>query len=298
MRHEWSGGRAAWVGGLVGLLVLTLPMLAAAAPVSVTRCDNFGSSTSSSFSIDNNITLPSSDAQGTCLTFPRNAVVWLNGHVIQGRGQENLDSVGIDVTDGDAFVWGPGIVKAFGTCIDAGDHVAVEGLLLNQCARGILGGDSYKIKEVRIHDCTPSGDGIGIDLEFSEGGFIESSIVSACDDGVWTGKNNKIWNLVVTNHLNTGLQVGGGTAVSRTVISTPASFSTFGLDYRRCDQFEATDHFQEGCQDGSNSIQDHTPGFNILTNNGNDHVVTDGHTNCAGDVVPFNPATGLINDDC
>src|SRR5262249_49246510 len=145
-----------------------------------------------------------------------------------------------------------GIVRGFGTCVDAGDHVAIEGILTNWCSTGISAGDSYKIKEVRVHDCLPSnGPGDGIVLR--QGGFIESSIVRNCDNGVITGENNKIWNLVVTNHEFTGLEVATGNAVSRTVISHPRSSGTIGLDYRDCGP--------GGCQDGSNSVDGHATGL-------------------------------------
>src|SRR5262249_38351398 len=147
----------------------------------------------------------------------------------------------------------------------------IEGILTNWCALGILAGDSYKIKEVRVHDCVPSsGPGLGILLQ--QGGIIESSIVRNCDTGVITYQNNKIWNLVVTGHEFFGLSVrapvcvpcppgggsltpGTGSAVSRTVISHPRSTATEGLVY---------DCLDGGCQDGSNSVDGHQAGFNIV----------------------------------
>jgi len=56
-------------------------------------------------------------------------------------------------------------------------------------------------------------------------------MVRNCDIGVSTGENNKIWNLVVTNHELVGLEVGTGSAVSRTVISHPHSIGTRGVVY-------------------------------------------------------------------
>jgi hypothetical protein len=253
----------------------------------------------SSFNLTQNIT---TSGTGTCLVFPVNFAFHLNGHIIDGPGAFNLSSVGINATAGDGFIWGPGIVKEFGVCIDAGPHVAVEDLLANQCGTGIRAGNSYKIKEVRVHDCVTSvGPNIGIDLRNSAGGFIESSIVRSCDIGVWTGKNNKIWNLVVSRHLDWGLRVGGGTAVSRTVISSPFSDTTRGIDYNGCCQFTLeAPTVREGCQDGSNSVQDHQALRNIdVTQDGTVcPVVSDGHTNCGGSGVPWNPATGLITDTC
>ncbi len=282
MRHEWRSGKAALVVGLLGLLALAGPSAAVAAPGDVSTCGDFTRSGLTSFNIINNIAF---SRTGTCLNFPPNSTVHLNGHVVSGLGLET-GSAGIQHL-GNGFILGPGIVKAFSICIFALDHVAVEDVVLNQCATGIAARDSFKIKEVRIHDCRSSnGPNIGIFL--GKGGFIESSIVRSCDTGVITGNNNKIWNLVISNHNDTGLSVRDGTAVSRTVISSPRSLSTEGLDYICSGTF--------GCQDGSNSVQDHEPGLNIRLFGSS--VITDHHTNCAGTQVPFIPATGRIATDC
>jgi hypothetical protein len=296
-----------------------LVLLALAAPAAALNVSACGTYTDINLIVTTNIAAPA--AGGTCLTIPRNAVLNLNGHLISGFGQDDAGSIGIKAIAGDAFILGPGIVKGFETCIHAGDHVAVEDLITNQCATGIKAGRSYKIKEVRVHDCTSSvGPNIGIDLggvdsgDFDDdccaGGFIESSIVRACDFGVITGKNNKIWNLVVSFHNDVGLEVGGGTAVSRTVISTPASTSTIGLDYSDCCQSPVGSlnpngtpvegNLQEGCQDGSNSVQDHLPGLNIIVQEFESElcrVITDGHTNCNGDIVPNSGDDGRIQND-
>jgi hypothetical protein len=314
-----------------------LVLLALAAPAAALNVSACGTYTDINLIVTTNIA--ASAAGATCLTIPRNAVLNLNGHLISGFGQDDAGSIGIKAIAGDAFILGPGIVKGFETCIHAGDHVAVEDLITNQCATGIKAGRSYKIKEVRVHDCTSSvGPNIGIDLstdsdnvdfddECCAGGFIESSIVRACDFGVITGKNNKIWNLVVSFHNDVGLEVGGGTAVSRTVISTPASTSTIGLDYSDCCQLVAgtlepngspASTHQEGCQDGSNSVQDHLPGLNIIVEDEDcsdrvmttavptdGHlrlitaaVITDGHTSCAGDIIPNHDDDGRVSENC
>ncbi len=308
MRHDLAWGKAAPIVGLLGLLALAGPSAAVAASGDVSTCGDYTASGLTSFNLVNNIAsaVPGAD----CLRFPPNSTVRLNGHVVSGLGLEDAGSRGIVMADrslnGNGFILGPGIVKAFDTCIFAGAHVAVEDLLLNQCATGILVfGTSYKIKEVRIHDCRAS-NGPNIGMFLIEGGFIESSIVRSCDWGVITGKNTKIWNLVISNHNFTGLVVGGGTAVSRTVISTPRSLSTVGLDYTRCCQAGAAG-VVEGCQDGSNSVQDHEPGFNIDVNRCvardtlpaiESPVITDSHTNCGGARVIFDLANGRIFDDC
>jgi hypothetical protein len=304
MRHAFSSGKAAVVGGLLGLL-LVIGWAGPAAAVNVATCADFSLSGATRFDITQNIVF--GGLIGTCLQFPSNSTVYLNGHVITGVGLEH-PTTGI-FHPGNGFILGPGIVKAFGTCIDAGAHMAIEDLLTNQCSTGIRAGDSYKIKEVRVHDCVSSfGPDIGIDLFDSAGGFLVSSIVRACNHGVITGKNNKIWNLVVSRHNDVGLEVGGGTAVSRSVISSPRSESTIGLDYTGCCQDGAAGR-DEGCQDGSNSVQDHFPGsdsqrpLNILVelpppSSELCKIVTDTRTNCGGDRVPFDSTTGLITDDC
>src|SRR5262249_11962024 len=151
----------------------------------VSACGDFSVSnpTDTQFTLTTNIT--TSVSTGACLTFPSNAVVNLSGFAIIGLSID-ADTAGI-VLGNNSFLWGPGIVRGFGTCVDAGDHVAIEGILTNWCGTGIVAGDSYKIKEVRVHDCVPSSlAGVGIRL--SQGGFIESSIVRNCDNGVVTGE--------------------------------------------------------------------------------------------------------------
>ncbi len=307
MRDHLGSGKAAVVGALLGLLALAAPIAAVAAPGDVSSCADYTPSGLTSFNVVKDIAfVPTS---GTCLTLPGNSTVRLNGHVIAGPGPENPGTTGIKLTAGDGSILGPGVVRDFGTCIKGGDHVAVDDLITKNCATGIKAGDSYKIKEVRVHECrTSGGPNIGLDLTGSTGGFIESSIVRACDTGVLTGKNNTIWNLVISRHLFVGLKVGPGTAVSRTVISSPLSVSTNGLDYTGCCDLGAAKKV-EGCQDGSNSVQDHPSGHNILrcqfsptsttgAGGGGGGVVTDTRTNCGGARVPFDPTTSQINKDC
>jgi len=260
--------------------------------VAVSACGDFSVSnpTDTHFTFVTNIT--SSASAGLCLRFPPNAVVNMSGFALIGLSIDaNTQGIGLS---NNSFLRGPGIVRGFGLCVGAGDHVAIEGLVTNWCGTGIVAGDSYKIKEVRVHDCLPSNlFGFGIFL-ISQGGIIESSIVRNCDIGVSTGENNKIWNLVVTNHEFSGLQVASGNAVSRTVISHPRSTGTIGLQYF-CG-------LTAGCQDGSNSVDGHSPGLNIpLTGT----VVTQpqenplqGATNCNGVPVPRNLALGTIAAPC
>jgi hypothetical protein len=295
MRHPYKLSLAV-VLGLLALIVMSAP----AGAVDVTDCGDFASSnpSDSRFDLRNSI---ATTGTGTCLTFPSNATVFMNGFAVVGPG---LDSGAVGIAIGDNnFLWGPGLIRGFTVCASTGNHSAVERILFNQCAAGIVAGNQYKIKEVRVHDCTPSSfTGVGIAL--GRGGFVESSIVRACDFGVVTGQNNKIWDLVVTRSLFTGLQVDGGNAVSRTVISHPRSVATIGLDYTRCGPAGSTAAVVVGCQDGSNSVSGHSPADNIVL--GAAAVVTQSSdlpnntaTNCNGNSLNLrDPITGLFLTGC
>src|SRR5262245_25190398 len=291
MCHQYHVGWAVVLGSLLVLgLLVGVSTPAWAVDVSVSACGDFSVSnpTDTGVTLVNNIT--TSASTGTCLTFPPNAVVSMSGFAVIGLSID-ADTSGI-LLGPNSFLWGPGIIRGFGACVTAGDHVAIEGILTNWCATGIIAGDSYKIKEVRVHDCVPSSLG-GVGIFLRQGGFIESSIVRNCDNGVITGENNKIWKLVGTNHEFSGLQVLSGNAVSRTVISHPRSSGTIGLQYF-CNP-------TAGCQDGSNSVDGHAPGNNIQVG----IVVTQpqenpafGATNCSGLPVLRTPVTGIINASC
>src|SRR5262245_25278539 len=205
-RNHVSG--AAVLGSLLVLgLLVGVSAPAGAVDVSVSACGDFNASNpnDSHFTLTNNITTTAST--GACLTFPPNAVVNLSGFAVIGLSID-ADTKGIELAD-NSFLWGPGIIRGFGVCVDTGLHVAVEGIVTNWCALGILTRASAKIKEVRVHDCIPSNlNGIGIIL--GQGGFMESSLVRNCDAGVLTAENTKIWNLVVTNHEIVGLNVLSG----------------------------------------------------------------------------------------
>jgi hypothetical protein len=289
MGERYRGGWAVVLGGLLGLLAV-IGVSAPAAAGDVTACGNFSTSTDTRFDLRNNITF-AGGGTGICLQFPANAVVYLNGFLVSGPGYDFTPAATGIVLGNNGFLWGPGIVKQFANCVIGGNDVAVETVLLNQCGFGLVLGESYKVKEVRIHDCTPSSF-FGVAMLLVQGGFIESSIVRACDFGVVTGTNNKIWNLVITRHSFVGLIVGAGNAVSRTVISHPRSTATIGLLYNCV--------AGAGCQDGSNSVSGHAAGLNIQVGT----VVTQptetvglGATNCGGSPIP-RTATGLIATNC
>jgi hypothetical protein len=318
MGERYRGGWAVVLGSLLGLLAV-IGVSAPAAAGDVTACGNFSSSTDTRFDIKNNITYVNGVSPNPCLRFPANAIVYLNGFLVSGPGYDFDPAVTGIILGDNGFVLGPGIVRQFATCINGGDDVAVETVVLNQCGIGLILGESYKVKEVRIHDCTPSSF-FGVAMVLLQGGFIESSIVRACDYGVITGENNKIWNLVITRHSFIGLSLGSpsgfpggpgpsgaGNAVSRTVISHPRSSQTVGLDYTRCAS-PSFGTFGPGCQDGSNSVSGHGPNLNIKVLIPSS-VVTQptenplfGATNCNGKnvdrVAPPGATTGTISTSC
>src|SRR5215510_11982150 len=164
MCHQYHVGWAVVLGSLLVLgLLVGVSAPAWAVDVAVSACGNFSVSnpTDTRFTLTTNIT--TSASTGACLTFPANAVVNMSGFAVIGLSID-ADTTGIELGD-NSFLWGPGIVRGFGTCVDAGDHVAVEGILTNWCGFGIVAGESYKIKEVRVHDCVPSSlNGTGIKL--------------------------------------------------------------------------------------------------------------------------------------
>jgi hypothetical protein len=295
------------LGGLLGL-VLALALATGAGAVctpcpgtgatcTVTDCGDYSNfaaagcnpaspTPSNSFIQGNDIA--STSVSGTCIILPKNATYNGQGHKVSSNQGPDAPTTGISCPSGDCFIWKV-LVKGFGTCIAGDDDVAVEEVITNQCAVGIRLAHRYKVKEVRLHDCR-SSDGLDTGMILGQGGFIESSIVRSCDFGVFTGENNKIWNLVVTRHTRHALEVAGGNAVSRTVISTPRSINTEGLIYR-CSG--------SGCADDSNSVQDHLPGLNIIVSG---VVITTGgsnpntsRTNCGGLPGPYNPATGQLS---
>ena len=273
--------------GLAAVMLMSAP----AGAVAVSACGDFASSNPNDtrFDLTQSITYTGS---GTCLNLPENAVLYLNGFVLVGPGLDS-ETTGI-VIGNNSFVLGPGVVRGFSTCLFGGNDVAVETVLFNQCGFGIFLGESYKVKEVRIHDCTPSSL-FGIGMLLGQGGFMESSIVRACDYGVITGANNKIWNLVVTRHTFRGLWLlAAGNAVSRTVISHPRSTSTIGLDYTNCGTNTGTTANNTGCQDGSNSVSGHVAGNNVILPGGtttsavvtqSSDLTSNSATNCNGSGV-------------
>src|SRR5262245_31216588 len=133
MRNPYHAGRAVVLRSLVVLgLVVGVSAPAWAADVSVTTCGDFSVSNpnDSRFTLVNNFTTTASTC--ACLTFPPNAVVYMNGFAVIGLNIDN-DTAGI-ILGNNRFLWGPEIVRGFGACVAADDHVAIEGIVTNWCA--------------------------------------------------------------------------------------------------------------------------------------------------------------------
>src|SRR5262245_41496217 len=135
MGNPYHVGWAAVLGSLLVLgLLVGVSAPAGAVDVSVSACGDFSVSnpTDTRFTLVNNIT--TSASTGACLIFPSNAVVNMSGFAVIGLSID-ANTIGIALDD-NGFLWGPGIIRGFGVCIGAGDHVAVEGILTNWCGFG------------------------------------------------------------------------------------------------------------------------------------------------------------------
>jgi hypothetical protein len=113
------------LGSLLVLgLVIGVNTPAWAVDVSVSACGDFSVSNpnDSRFTLVNTIT--ASANTGACLTFPSNAVVNMSGFAVIGLSID-ANTAGI-LLGANSFLWGPGIIRGFGHCVVAGDHVAIE----------------------------------------------------------------------------------------------------------------------------------------------------------------------------
>src|SRR6266849_31822 len=97
--YKWC---LAVVLGLAAVIVMSAP--AGAGPVAA--CGDFTGSGETRFDLTQSIV---TTGVGTCLSFPANSVVFLNGFLVVGPG---LDSGATGIRVGNnSFVWGPGIVR-------------------------------------------------------------------------------------------------------------------------------------------------------------------------------------------
>src|SRR5262249_39655922 len=124
MCHRYHVGWAAVLGSLLVLgLLVRVSAPAGAVDVSVRAVGDLSvaNRTDTQFTLTTNIT--TSASSGACLIFPDNAVVNMSGFAVIGL---SIDASTRGIALGNnSFLWGPGIIRGFGHCVTAGDHVAV-----------------------------------------------------------------------------------------------------------------------------------------------------------------------------
>jgi hypothetical protein len=274
-------GRLLAVAGLLLLGALAAP--AWAAPTAVAACGVLAPQNSYILTAD------IFSASGNCLTITGNGVtINLNGHSI--RGTPGTDSTGIEATPGNNFaIQGPGIVHDFDTCISLGTYSLVESVLAYNCGDGIVLGDASKCVQCRVHDARASGVPGGTGIIMGLGCLLESSIVENSDNGARVGQDCKVWDLVVDTFVRTGLKVGAGTAVARSVISH--FHNGPGIDYTSCTApglgGVCVNGSACGCQDSSNSVFPSSTATAILdTGVPPPSVITDCATNTGFPLLP------------
>ncbi len=297
-RRREGHGRLAWGLGLLLLGALAAP---AAAVTSVTTCGPLPT-TDNSFRLDADLL---QIGAADCLTITQNGVtIALNGHSISGVGTgSSIDAKGITGSPANnVTIQGPGVIHDWATCIELGNYALVADVLAYNCqgegGAGIKLGDFSKCVQCRVHNVLASEDnGTGIIL--GQGCLLESSIVETSDQGARVGHDCKVWDLVLEDINETGLKVGSGTSVARTVIS--GGHNGPGIDY--CDCLFGPQPGRSACQDSSNSvnnngalivnnIQDGTVQYGVdCPDSGSFRVVTDCATNVNG--VRYDPG-----EDC
>jgi hypothetical protein len=312
------------VGSAVMLLLLgVVAAPASAQPVPVTRCGTtLQAQNSYILTADLNIS-QGVTAQNACLTFNGNGIsLNMNGHSMAGFTGA---AFGIFGTGNNNAISGPGIIHDFDSCVElGGNHQLAQNILVYNCQTvGIHLGNFSKCVECRVHDVRSSeGTGVGIVIGTQSaansafpgllssfnglgGCLLESSIVRSSDWGAIVARDCKVWDLVVDSVVGTGLKVGRGTSVARTVISHYHDGP--GLDYTDCVGPDPANLTANGCQDSSNSVTLQTgiplPGAcpasaisinpgGLLVANGPGTVTTDCATNCSGNKFPGLPAPG------
>ena len=242
MKTKIAGTSIGWGVGLLLLGVMAAP--ASAQPTPIPVCGTYGGGTSYIVTADLSTTT-------TCIIITGNgATIDLNSHSI--RGVPGSGAGIIAATPGNNMtIKGPGIVHDFGTCIQVGNHALVADVLVYNCEfAGIRTGNFSKCVECRVHDVRTSEPPFGVGITMGLGCLLESSIVETSDVGVIVGNDCKVWDLVVDGTIGTGLAVGRGTSVARTVISHYHDGP--GLDYTNCGIGAILT--ARGCQDSSNSV--------------------------------------------
>jgi hypothetical protein len=240
----------AWGAGLLLLGALAAPALAV---TDVDTCKSLAGQNSYRLTKD---LVQSADED--CILFSGNgASLDLNGHSITGPGTSSSKS-GITGSPGNNItIKGPGVVSDFAACIALGEFALVQDVLVHDCHQVGISLASYsKCVQCRVHDVrsgVTAGAFGGISL--GDGCLLESSIVETSDFGAIVGHDCKIWDLVLEGIIKTGLRVGPGTSVARTVVS--GGHNGPGLNYCACGTNPSTSQAPVGasaCQDSSNSV--------------------------------------------
>lgn len=281
----------------VGLLLLGALVTPAAAQTPVATCGALVADTNSYILTADLTQIGAAD----CLTLTRNGVtIFLNGHSISGLDADSTDAKGITFSGSlgkNATIRGPGVVHDWNTCVDLGDYALVQDVLAYNCQVGIRLGNFSKCVQCRVHNAVGFEDS-GIGITMGEGCLLESSIVETSDKGAFVGHDCKVWDLVLEDINLTGLEVGYGSIVARTVIS--GGHNGPGIDYCNCNNGPRRP--DSACVDSSNSVSNN--GVQVVCNiadgsgdfcespnldcNGS-NVITDCATNVDGTRYPGTP---------
>jgi hypothetical protein len=296
MSSRWVRGLMAWGAGLLLLGGVAAPALAV---TDITDCGSFAGQNSYRLTAD---LVAATDID--CLVVTGNgATIDLNGHSIKGLG---AGSSGAGITGGNnVVIKGPGVVAFFDTCISLGQFAHVLDVIAHDChTAGIRLGNFSKCVQCRVHNVRSSETfGALGGIIIGDGCLLESSIVETSDRGAIVGHDCKVWDLVLEDIILTGLKVGPGTSVARTVIS--GGHDGPGIDYCDCGTNPITSHALPGasaCQDSSNSVSNNggtddiadattdTP-YGEACDHGTPRVITDCATNAHGlRYVPYAPS--------
>jgi hypothetical protein len=267
-------GRGLVAGGL-GLLLLGALATPASAITDISTCGTLPT-TDHSFRLTADL---NQIGTADCLTITQdNVTIDLNGHSISGLGPDPTDGVAITgsvffgALPKDVTIKGPGVVHDWGSGIVLGDFALVQDVRVYSCGigggAGISLGNFSKCVQCRVHTVlsiasVPPLGGPATGIILGDGCLLESSIVETSDRGARVGRGCQVWHLVLESSNVTGLTVGPGTSVARTVVSHGWGP---GIDYCACGT-PAGSYAPAGasaCQDSSNSVSDNGGLFNNI----------------------------------
>ena len=255
MRKRWGRGLLAWGVGLLCLGALATP---AGALTPLTSFVGNLTTSDNSFRLDADLV---QIGTANCLVINQNGVtIYLNRHSIAGGGSGTggaVDGIAISASTGvgkNVTVKGPGIIHDWGSCIVLSDFALVQDVLAYNCGgeSGISLGNWSKCVQCRVHNVRNS-EHTGVGIGLGDGCLLESSIVETSYYGARVGHDCKVWDLVLEGIRKTGLKVGQGTSVARSVIS--GCNNGPGLDYCDCGTPPSGSFgTYSACQDSSNSV--------------------------------------------